>query len=178
MTYSNFISALRAASRFIGRKIVLIDRQPGGYVLRTQDSDPWAALLAIVIFWPNITALDRRAECLSYSYLGPPLSGEAAGLFSLEDVWVTTYAMKYHGRRAKDGSVFDQNKLTCAVPRDRWNGLKGRTLRFHYKGQTVECLVTDTVGPKVRNFDLSRRAWTDLTRLAPSRVQATMEVKQ
>lgn len=96
-------------------------------------------------------------------------------LASWQPVWITTYADKYHGRTSRDGSRFSQRAMTCAVPRDRWKALRGQTLRFRYKGRTVECRVTDTVGPRVRNYDLSRAAWTKLTRSAPSRVRAEME---
>jgi hypothetical protein len=59
-------------------------------------------LIALTFLWPNATAHDRGAACLSFSLLGSPLPGEAAGHFSTEEVWITTYAMKCHGRTAAD----------------------------------------------------------------------------
>lgn len=96
-------------------------------------------------------------------------------------VWITTYADKYHGRTSRDGSRFSQRAMTCAVPRSQWKRLKGKDLTFRFRGRTVTCRVTDSCGwikgKEVRNYDLSRMAWTKLTRSAPSRVRAEVEVE-
>lgn len=98
-----------------------------------------------------------------------------------EAVWITTYADKYDGRKARDGSVYRHDGLTCAVPRSMWRMYKGHYLAFKLNGRTVEVKVTDSCGwikgREVKNFDLSRYAWNRLTKNAkPSRVKAQMEV--
>lgn len=103
-------------------------------------------------------------------------------ILSPQTVWITTYADKYHGRTSRDGSRFSQRQLTCAVPRPRYRELKGKTLRFRYRGRSVDVRVTDSCGwikgRPVRNYDLSRLAWDRLTSSAsPSRVRAEMEVR-
>lgn len=92
-------------------------------------------------------------------------------------VWVTTYADKYEGRKTKSGEVFTQAGLTCAVPRSEWKRLAGKVLTFsRQRGRfTASARVTDTVGPGVGNFDLSRAVWDRLAPgLAPSRIRAEL----
>ena len=94
-------------------------------------------------------------------------------------VHVTTYSMKYEGRHTKSGETYRSLLLTCAVPRSEWKALRGKRLLFSLGGKSVTCLVNDTCGPNVRNFDLSTRAWAELTGGKPgSRIKARMRVAQ
>jgi len=97
---------------------------------------------------------------------------------TLTPVFITTYHSKYDFRTTKSGAIYDPRKLSVAVPRPKWSTLKGRVLVFHYEGRSVTVRVTDTCGPGVRNYDLSRAAWDALTRNAyPSRVKGLMGVE-
>lgn len=112
---------------------------------------------------------------LTAQHLASSTVSPAAG----RTVWVTTYSMKYEGRRTKTGVAYRAELLTCAVPRSEWKALHGKRLLFSLGGKSVTCLVNDTCGPNVRNFDLSTRAWAELTGGKPgSRIKARMGVAQ
>lgn len=156
----------------------------------------WALALALAVLIYTSCGHDRKQATHSLSSslesragIRPADSGRtiarlvskwpAGRFFDGEErtVWVTTYASKYEGRRTKSGDVYRAAKHTVAVPRDLWKRLRGKRLRFWREGgpTAVYATVNDTVGPGVRNFDLSRAAWSALTNgAAPSRVKATV----
>lgn len=97
---------------------------------------------------------------------------------SASTVWVTTYADKFEGRRTKSDEVYTHRNYTVAVPRDRWKAFRGKRLLFSRPPYVLKVYarVTDTTGPGVRNYDLSRGAWETLTQgAAPSRIRVRME---
>lgn len=84
------------------------------------------------------------------------------------------YHSKYEGRKAADGSIFHQNKLTAAS-----NIFKlGDSVRVTNlkNGKSVEVKITDRMAPHYRNrIDLSKRAYKQLADLNTGVIKVNVE---
>lgn len=96
-------------------------------------------------------------------------------------VTITTYAMKYHGRRTANGEVYSKHKLSVAVPLIRKNGRSkpvipfGSTIRLSYKGRSVDVRVNDVC--PAGTYDLSSAAMTRLLgRYIPTKFKGKMTI--
>ena len=84
------------------------------------------------------------------------------------------YADKYHGRKSADGTVFSQNKLTCASNKHKL----GDSLRVtnSKNGKSVDVKVTDRLHPKYgHRIDLSKRAFKQIAELKSGVVPVEIE---
>lgn len=85
------------------------------------------------------------------------------------------YHDKYHGRRSADGSIFSQDKLTCASNKHKL----GDSLRVTNpkNGKSVDVKVTDRLSPKYGNrIDLSKKAFKQIAELRQGVVPVEIEV--
>ena len=77
----------------------------------------------------------------------------------------TWYGAQYLAMPMKNGELFDPEAYTCAVPAERWDELRGKTLTA-CASACVDVLVTDTFYARHNRLDLSRRSFQDLADLA------------
>lgn len=84
------------------------------------------------------------------------------------------YSDYYQNRRAADGSMFNQNKLTCASNKHKL----GDSLRVTNtkNGKSVDVKVTDRLHPKYgHRIDLSKRAFKQIAELKSGVVPVEIE---
>lgn len=94
-------------------------------------------------------------------------------LMAPQPCFITTYATKYHLRHTSNGEVYDHyKKLTLAVPPRFYKRLVGKTVIVSWKGRSVAVHTNDKCPGGT--FDLSGRAWKELTRgAAPGKLRGT-----
>lgn len=90
-------------------------------------------------------------------------------------VTCTVYSAYYIGHDMRNGQPYDPHRMTCAVPRSKWNQLQGKTLRFGYGSKWITVKVTDSCGwvngHEVTAYDLSGIAFKALFGFQPTSVK-------
>ena len=97
-----------------------------------------------------------------------------ATLFISATIKSSFYADKYHGRKAADGSIFRQDKLTCASNKHKL----GDSLRITNvkNGKSVDVKVTDRLHPNYgHRIDLSKRAFKQIAELKTGIISVEIE---